>query len=40
MINAILDMAKLDERRRNMPLASQRRHDLYEVLDKMGPCEG
>ncbi len=37
---ADLDMAQLDERRRNMPLASQRRHDLYEVLDKMGPCEG
>ena len=39
-IIAELDLAQVDERRRNMPLEQQRRRDLYEVLDRMGGADG
>ena len=28
-----LDMGQVEERRRNMPLAAQRRRDLYQFID-------
>ena len=34
IIYAELDFAEVQERRRNMPLTQQKRHDLYELLDK------
>ena len=34
IIYAELDFAEVEERRKNMPLTSQKRHDLYELIDK------
>ena len=34
IIYADLDYAEVDERRKGMPLASQKRFDLYELADK------
>ena len=34
IIYADLDFAEVEERRRNMPLTSQKRIDLYELVDK------
>jgi omega-amidase len=36
IVYAHLDYAQLEERRSNMPLATQRRHDLYGLEDKLG----
>lgn len=33
IIYAELDFAEVEERRKNMPLTQQKRHDLYELLD-------
>jgi omega-amidase len=34
IVYAELDLAEVAERRRNMPLTQQKRHDLYELVDK------
>ena len=34
IIYADLDFAEVEERRRNMPLSTQKRSDLYELVDK------
>ncbi len=34
IIYADLDFAEVEERRRNMPLTTQKRIDLYEMVDK------
>lgn len=33
-VHAELDFAEVDQRRKNMPLFSQKRFDLYAVVDK------
>ena len=34
IIYAELDFAEVEERRKNMPLTTQKRYDLYELIDK------
>jgi len=34
IVYAELDLAEVAERRKNMPLTQQKRHDLYELVDK------
>ena len=34
ILYADLHLAEVEERRRNMPLTQQKRHDLYELVDK------
>ncbi len=34
IVYADLDLAEVAERRQNMPLTQQKRHDLYELVDK------
>lgn len=34
VVMADLDLAQIEERRRNMPLVKQKRHDLYTMVDK------
>jgi len=34
IVYADMDFSELEERRRNMPLQKQRRHDMYTLVDK------
>ena len=33
IVYAEMDYSQIEERRRNMPLAEQKRHDLYALVD-------